>query len=115
MKIKRDLLLSVVMLTPLVFCPYVVAQELKHDPFKKPDFLQHVSSKKIEVPQKDILVPLQGELRAIINAGPRSMANIDGIIITMGEELEGYRLVGVHDREAVLEKNGHRQILTIDE
>ena len=115
MKIKRDRLLSLVILTMLVFGPYVVAQELRHDPFKKPDFLQQLSSKKVEVPQEDTIILLEGELRAIINAGPRSMANIDGNILTMGEELEGYRLVGVRDREAVLERNGYRQILTIDE
>ena len=39
-------------------------------------------------------------------AGSASMANVDGRLVAIGEEVEGHRLVEVTDRRAVFERDG---------
>lgn len=55
------------------------------------------------------------ELRATVIAGSRSQANIGGVIIGLGEDINGYRLAEVHARSVVLEQNGTRKEILIDE
>jgi altronate dehydratase len=55
------------------------------------------------------------ELRATVVAGSRSQANIGGVIVGLGEDVNGYRLAEVHARRVVLEQNGTRKEITIDE
>lgn len=55
------------------------------------------------------------ELRATVVAGSRSQANIGGVIVGLGEGVNGYRLTEVHARSVVLEQNGTRKEIMIDE
>ncbi|MBT8120899.1 MAG: hypothetical protein KJO10_00075 [Gammaproteobacteria bacterium] len=55
------------------------------------------------------------KLRATVVAGSRSQANIDGVIIGLGEDVNGYQLAEVHARSVVLEQNGTRKEILIDE
>ena len=55
------------------------------------------------------------QLRATIVAGSRSQANIGGVIVGLGEGVNGYRLTEVHARRVVLEQNGTRKEIMIDE
>ncbi len=52
-------------------------------------------------------------LKAVMVAGSASLANIDGTLVKIGEELDGYRLVHVAEGEAVLYRNGQRYLLTM--
>ena len=89
------------------------ARNLKQDPFKKPQFLEQVEPPANTTPESKE-APLEGELRATIMAGAQSMVNVDGVVLTLGEELSGYRLIEVGEREAVFERQGKREVLTID-
>ncbi len=89
------------------------SRSLKQDPFKKPEFLEQVEPNAITTPESKE-TPLKGELRATITTGAQSMANVDGVILTLGEEMSGYRLIEVREREAVFERHGKRQVLTVD-
>ena len=89
------------------------SRSLKHDPFKKPKFLEKVEPQANAVTEAKE-TPMEGELRATITAGAQSMVNVDGVILTLGEEMSGYRLIEVREREAVFERHGKRELLSID-
>ena len=55
------------------------------------------------------------ELRATMVAGRQSQANIGGVIIGLGEVVNGYRLDEVHARHVVLDRDGTRKELRIDD
>ena len=91
------------------FCIPGHALELTHDPFKKPELLlKPPASNAVSTADQDavepIVAPLEGELRATIQAGPYSMVNVGGEILMLGETLDGYRLVQVGETEAIFEK-----------
>ena len=47
-------------------------------------------------------------------AGQASMANVDGVLVTLGEQLDGFTLVEVRERSAVFERDTVRRVLTIN-
>lgn len=53
-------------------------------------------------------------LRAVIVAAGRSMALVDGSVVAIGEQLDGYRLIRVEERSATFVKNGLRVELKMD-
>jgi hypothetical protein len=53
-------------------------------------------------------------LRGTMLAGSNSVANIDGTIIGIGQQLYGYTLVSVQQRQVVLDRNGTQTKLSID-
>lgn len=53
-------------------------------------------------------------LRATLVAGPDSLANLGGIVLRLGEEAHGYRLVEVREWEAVFERGGVRRVFALD-
>ncbi|MDX1698100.1 MAG: hypothetical protein R3308_07415 [Thiohalobacterales bacterium] len=55
------------------------------------------------------------DLRATMVAGSMSQANIGGKIVGLGEEVNGYRLLEVHVRRVVLEREGTRREIAIAE
>jgi len=59
--------------------------------------------------------PVRLELRGTIVAGQQSLANISGVIVSLGEEVNGYKLVGVQQREVVLLREHSRRILSVDD
>ena len=46
-------------------------------------------------------------------AGANSMANVDGVMVRLGDSFQGYRLIAVHDRSAVFEKNNAKFTLAV--
>ena len=54
-------------------------------------------------------------LRGTMVSGKRSLANINSVILSLGDEIDGYKLVAIQQREVVLLKNNNRRILSIDE
>lgn len=55
------------------------------------------------------------KLRAVLYAGDQSMINVNGEMISVGEELEGYRLLQIQEREAEFVKQGVKFVVTMDE
>jgi hypothetical protein len=45
------------------------------------------------------------KVHAVLVAGAASMANVDGVMVRVGDIVHGYRLVEVHERGAIFEKN----------
>jgi len=54
-------------------------------------------------------------LRATMVAGNASQANIGGEIIGLGEDVNGYRLAEVYSRYVVLDRDGIRKELRIED
>jgi hypothetical protein len=48
------------------------------------------------------------ELRGVLIDGDASIANIGGVIVPVGGEVNGYRLISVTSREATLERHGEQ-------
>jgi hypothetical protein len=99
-------------------CGWAQADALKHDPFARPAFLKatpppgHRDS--AGVGRQALPEPAwKPELAAIMLAGPRSVVSIDGTIVRIGEEINGHRLVEVHEQSAVFVKNKKRVTLSL--
>jgi len=89
---------------------------LRYDPFETPALLDQPAPQPSSVqPVKKILEPWERELRATSISAARSMINVDGVILVVGEELDGFRLVEVREGAAVFERDGTRRTLTMDE
>jgi hypothetical protein len=53
-------------------------------------------------------------LRGIMRANSNSVANIDGEIISIGQQIQGYTLISIQQRHIVLDRNGTQVTLSID-
>ena len=88
---------------------------LEHDPFAWPPALRAPAPAKTGAsaaePSAEVWQP---RLRAVVVAGSRSMVNVGGSIVSLGEQFEGYRLVGVEENKATFSKNGLRVELKMD-
>ena len=85
---------------------------LKTNPFERP----LVTSSKDDEPEVAVEETPQTsmELRGTMAAGKNSLANIGGEILAIGQEINGYRLVAIHQRHVVLQKNEFQRTLLID-
>ena len=91
-------------------------EKLQHDPFARPALtgLQHASKPgpgRNGEPTGAFTRRLK--LQAVMVAGPKSIANVNGTMVRIGDEIYGYRLVEVHERGAVFEKNKTRFAVSI--
>jgi hypothetical protein len=93
---------------------YYQAPRVRHDPFQKPIIPQ----KKIEVPVEVVTAPSQQpwapQLKATLRSGQNSMANVNGKVIKLGESINGYQLIEVHEKSVILVKNKQHLQLTIE-
>lgn len=86
---------------------------LHFDPFKRPAILSKPAAPG-KNPNQDTREPWSPVLRATMLAGDFSMVNLNGVIISLGEEVDGYRLVEVGEQTAVFAKNGKRHVLSME-
>ena len=84
---------------------------LRTNPFINPENVTDAQSKMAADKRNSTAM----KLRATVVAGSRSQANIGGVIVGLGEGVNGYRLTEVNARSVVLEKNGTRKEIMIDE
>ncbi len=89
------------------------AEPPERNPFQIPIDLEDPVA--VEAGMQPETVPEPLRLRATLLAGARSSVILDGAILTIGEEYSGYRLVSVHEGEAVLSKNGEAVRLFVDD
>lgn len=90
---------------------------LKHDPFARPVLAPRPASM-ASVPGNSVKAPVpdpvwRPELRAIMMAGPKSIVNVAGVLVRIGEQINGYRLVEVHEETAVFVNNKKRVTLSL--
>ena len=93
------------------------ADGLKHDPFARPVLAPRPASA-APVPANTVKAPVpepvwKPELRAIMVAGPKSIVNVEGALVRIGEQINGYRLVEVHEETAVFVNNKKRVTLSL--
>lgn len=55
------------------------------------------------------------ELRATLIGPEHAMADVNGIILSVGEKVEGFRLLEVGERQAVLERDGTRVVVSLED
>lgn len=84
-----------------------IASPLLHDPFARP--FQTGGTTPI-----DEDTSWNPSLLAVMIAGNKSMVNLNGTIIGIGEEKDGYRLIKVEDHKAIFEKNKKRIVLDME-
>lgn len=90
-----------------------VAPSLRHEPFVRPPLASASAS---SASGGDITArEWKPKLRGVITAAKGSLVNVDGMILSLGEQIEGFRLMRVEERKAVFMKNGVRIELTIDD
>src|SRR5712691_3731843 len=91
-------------------------EKLQHDPFARPALagLQHASRPgPARNGEPTAASTRRLKLQAVMVAGPKSIANVDGTMVRIGDQIYGYRLVEVHERGAVFEKNKTRVAVSI--
>ena len=92
-------------------------RSLQHDPFARPALgALPATTSTGAASRRAPTAPAVGpklNLQAVLVAGPNSIANVDGVMVRVGDAIQGYRLVEVEHRSAVFEKNGARFTLGI--
>ena len=94
------------------------AEPLQRNPFVAPKVLEPpvvaVTPRQTE-PEPEPEPEPQFGLRAVLSAGGSSLANIDGTILSVGEMIEGYRLIAIGEHNLVLKRRGKSIVLDLFE
>jgi hypothetical protein len=81
---------------------------LRHDPFARPSF-GGLPQRAAPAGRPATPAPVDPKrllnVHAVMVAGAASIANIDGVMVRVGDYVQGYQLVEVDERGAVFEKN----------
>jgi len=93
------------------------AERLRHDLFARPTLsaVQPLSAPAQggEAAAAEAEAPWNPELIAVMLAGGKSIANLDGVMVRIGESINGYVLVEVGEEQAVLQKGRKRLVVSI--
>ena len=87
--------LALALLMPFPLLAEVEDPPLRFDPFEQPATGSRAPDSSSQAG------PWSPELRATLAAGPDSLANLGGVVLRIGEETHGYKLVEVRESEAV--------------
>jgi hypothetical protein len=115
-KIFAVLFLSAVMLFPALTGK--AEDRVTRDPFAHPDLAKRkenpVARKRGKSPAEIIREEAATlELRATLRNGDWSMANINGMMVEEGEEIEGFTLLRIGEVEVLLRKKGVEVVLVM--
>ena len=115
MNFAHRAILGLVAVTVAGYCGIapVQAQGVQHDLFARPATAQPARpGQGPGVAQK--AAPIwKPEVKAVLVAGSDSFANVDGIVVRVGGEIDGYRLVEVRQQEVVFMKDKQRYTLPL--
>ena len=102
-----------VVLTGLCCFSVTAAETMQHDPFARPLItnLSTTNTTTAETVVEEVI--WNPALTAVMVAGKNSLVNVDGVIVKLGEEIDGYRLIEVKDYQAIFKKGRKRVVLTI--
>ncbi len=81
----------------------------RFDPFDKPALPGDVTARSSSAPSAS----WSPWLKATLVAGERSLANLGGVVLKLGEDTHGYRLLEVREWMAVFSKDGERVVLAV--
>ena len=94
----------------------VIGQALTKNPFIKPIDNEVIEDdRSVVVKNKSSETLTDRNLRATLTSSNKSLANIDGMMIFVGDQVKGYTLISVDEGTATLIKNGKEITLTVSE
>jgi hypothetical protein len=87
----------------------------QHDVFErpKPRALKQHDAESVKTQRPLAPIEWNPELRAIIHAGANAWVNVEGRILQVGQDMDGFRLVAVEERRAVFVKDEARYTLDL--
>lgn len=89
--------------------PQMIHPFLKNDPFQMPNLAGNTTDNKL------VTATVSGnglELRGILMSSSNPMVNVNGEVLSVGDVIDGYRLIDVTEINAVFEKQENR--ITLD-
>jgi hypothetical protein len=89
---------------------------LQHDLFARPP-LEQLKQEQPQTVKTVAAAPVpewKPELKAIITGGGTALVNVEGRIVQMGGEIDGYRLVEVRERRAIFVRDKVRYTLVLN-
>ena len=89
-----------------------LASILHSNPFERLNTPEEIRAPPI--PVINVPPPWSPELRGTLVSPWGPMVNVDGVILEIGEEIDGFRLVEVREYEAVFVRDGARRTLIMD-
>ena len=111
----RPALLIVILLAAFAASAQSPGPTLRHNPFAgRPAAASVEDDAAVPAAPDPAAASWSAELRATLVAGERSMANLGGTLLGIGEEAHGYRLLEVRDWDALFMKDGERVVLEIE-
>ncbi len=87
--------------------------ELQRNPFDRPEEILLISSSVSA--NRTSTIESATLLRAVLAAGPKSVVNLGGIILQIGESANGYRLLSVEEDGATFSRDGEKVVLSLFE
>ena len=87
------------------------AEPIENNPFTRPGYTADRPLPATVEQQPEVFEPLR--LKATLIASTRKLANINGEILSIGDEIQGHRLVRISEGEAVLRKAGNLLTLSV--
>lgn len=84
---------------------------LERDPFSRPKQVKQQRT----IIKKTAEETTKLKLRATLISEQSSMANVNGVLLTSGDVIKGYRLLQIREGEAVFEKQGRKVVVNIDD
>ncbi len=110
----RTFILCISILGYVAACYADGARSVLHrNPFERPKLQQPAG--RAASPEITGAAAPAWELRGTLVAGRDSLADVDGVIIRVGDDVDGYRLVSVREGIAVFFGNGGRLVLTVED
>jgi len=82
------------------------APPLVHNPFSRPSSEVTIIASRLSDSREDLATPIR--LVATLVGSKEKLANVDGRVIRQGEEVDGFRLVEIHEDHAVFLRAGNR-------
>ena len=89
-------------------------KELQKNPFIKPNFLSSISSESNNLGEQQNMQS-EIQLQATLFSEDQSLVKVDDVIIFIGEEIKGYKLISVGEGVATFSKNGQEVNLSVSE
>jgi hypothetical protein len=104
---RRCIVCAALAWLPGAALPQVQTDLLKHDPFARPAPAVRPAAAALQAP---VAAPdWKPELSAIMLAGANSIVSVEGTFVSLGGQVNGYRLVEVFETSAIF-VNGNRRV-----
>ena len=103
---------SFVLVVSFLISGLCIAGDLMHNPFKQPD-VEALDLNVIDDRDSKETGKPEFKLKGVI-ISRKPMANIDGEVLAVGDELDGYQLVEIKNEAAVFLRKGQRFVVNLE-